>query len=91
MIKMNSISTRSSLCRTALFALGCALSLVVIPTTSLKAEPAVAQKSLPLKHAFEKVAGEKGPFELKLTNTSKDSVKITVQVCALPGSSPDQA
>jgi hypothetical protein len=87
MITANIASNRSSLSRNALIALGCALSLVIIPVSALNAAPTAdlqpmtdAKADLPLTHSFAKVAGENGPFVLKLTNTSKASVKVTVQI-----------
>ena len=82
MNKTNICSTRSSLRKSALIALGFALSLVLIPIAALNAAPAevTPAKSLPLAHAFSKTAGEKGPHELKLTNTSKASLKVSVKI-----------
>ena len=79
-------SKRSSLSRNALIALGCALSLVIVPVATLKANdaPPAATKapSLPLTATFEKVAtAEKGaPFVLKLTNTSKAAVTVSAKI-----------
>jgi len=85
MITANIAAKRSSLSKIALVVMGCALSLVLLPVSALKATENVAlqplaNKALPLSHSFEKVAGENGPFVLKLTNTSNDSVKVSVQV-----------
>ena len=78
---MNKTNHTSALCKSALLALGVALSLVLVPATSLKAtEAAVAAKSLPLKHSFAKVEGETGPHTLTLTNTSKESIKVHVKI-----------
>ncbi len=83
---MNIATPRSTLRKTALIALGFALSLA--PVTLLNAassnvlQPLTEQtlKSLPLTPTIAKVAGEEGPFELKLTNSSKASVKVSVQI-----------
>ena len=48
--------------------------------TAADLQPLADAKALPLTHSFAKVAGENGPFVLKLTNTSTASVKVTVQV-----------
>jgi hypothetical protein len=85
MNKTNICPTRSSLRKSALLALGFALSLTFIPVATLTAagtevlQP-LADKALPLTHTFSKVAGEKGPHELKLTNTSTASLKVSVKI-----------
>lgn len=88
MIIPNASSHRLALGRTALLALGCAfsLALVQIPARGA-ADTATLQPladkapSLPVTSAFEKVAGaEHGPYVLKLTNTSKDALKVSVKV-----------
>ena len=76
------------MCRTALLALGCAFSLALVPISTMNAADTatlqpLADKapSLPLTATFEKVTGgEKGPYVLKLTNSSKDSIKVTAKV-----------
>jgi hypothetical protein len=88
MITSNTSSTCSAICRTALIALGCAFSLAIVPTPALKAADAAAVQTLtdkapclPLTAAFEKIAGaENGPYVLKLTNVSKDPLKISTKV-----------
>jgi hypothetical protein len=87
-----SISTTSSLrpaaCRTALFAFGCALSLVLVQTAALKAAdpaapqaPAVKAPSLPVTATFDKVANaEAGPYVLNLKNNSQDALKVSAKV-----------
>jgi len=77
---MNKTNIASTLCKSALLALGVALSLVVVPAVTLNAAETAAAKSLPLKHSFKKVTGENGPHELKLTNTSKESIKVGAKV-----------
>ena len=83
MNKTNIGSVRKS----ALLTLGFALSLVLLPLASLNAAPTEAMKPmtdkaapLPLSHVISKVAGEKGPHELKLTNTSKAALKVNVKI-----------
>lgn len=75
---MNKTNYISTLCKSALLALGVALSLVVVPAVTMHAE--TAAKSLPLTHAFAKVEGEHGPHTLKLTNTSHDALKVHVKI-----------
>lgn len=74
--------------RSALLTLGFVLSLVLVPVTTLRAAGTEAMqpltektlKSLPLTHTLAKVAGENGPHTLKLTNTSKASLKVSVKI-----------
>lgn len=76
--------------RATLSALGCALSLLLIQAPVLRAADTAALSplddkapALPLSPAFEKVAnGENGPYVLKLTNISKDSIKAAAQILA---------
>lgn len=85
---MNIASTRSSLRKSALLALGVALSLAPVAllnaanteTKQPLTEKAAPAPALPLSHAFSKVDGEKGPHELKLTNTSKAALKVNVKI-----------
>lgn len=84
----NTSSPRSAACRTALIALGCAFSLVLVSMPALKAAdtaavPPMAGKapSLPLTTTFEKgTAREMGPYVLKLKNDSKDALKVNVKI-----------
>jgi hypothetical protein len=88
MITSNTSSTRSAACRTALIALGfaCSFAIVLLPALRAADSAAVPQAdkapTLPLTSTFEKgTAGEKGgPYVLKLTNTSKDSLKVTAKI-----------
>ena len=88
MIPAKIASPRSVLRTTALIALGCALTLAVLSAPALKAAGSatlqpLADKapSLPVTTAFEKVKGaESGPYVLKVTNTSKDALKVTAKV-----------
>jgi hypothetical protein len=89
MITSSLPSVRSTLSRTALFALGCALSLApgliaaARATDALALQPLAADKApaLPLTAAFEKGTGAEGaPYVLKLTNTSKEAVKVAAKV-----------
>lgn len=84
----NTSSIRSAACRIALLALGCAFSLALVQMPALKAaalatlQP-LADKapSLPLTATFEKVTGvESGPYVLKLTNVSKDALKVSAKI-----------
>lgn len=77
---MNKTNPTSALCKSALLALGVALSLVLVPTVNLSATEATAAKSLPLTHSFAKVEGEDGPHTMKLTNTSSDALKVNVKI-----------
>lgn len=86
MITKNIAATRS-FSRTALIALGCALAFVSAP--ALRAADTAALQpladkapALPLTATFEKVVrSEDGPpFVLKLTNTSKDTLKVSVKI-----------
>ena len=88
MISAKNASPRPALRTTALIALGCALTLAVMSAPALKAAgPATLQPladkapSLPVTTAFEKVKGaESGPYVLKVTNTSKATLKVTTKV-----------
>jgi hypothetical protein len=88
MITSNISSTRPAACRNALIALGCAFSLALVSMPALKAAdaaavppPAVKAPSLPLTSTFEKgTAAERGPYVLKLTNTSKDALKVNAKI-----------
>ncbi len=77
-------SNTSSLRRTALIALGCALSLA--PITALKAadlQPLAVDKapSLPVTTSCEKKAGVEGAaYVLSLKNVSKDALKVSAKV-----------
>jgi hypothetical protein len=70
--------------------MGCALSLALLQAPAVRAADAAALRplddkapALPLSPAFEKVPnGENGPYQLKLTNVSKDTIKATAQVLA---------
>lgn len=88
MIMSNIYSLRSTKCRTAVLALGCALSLAFVQVPAAKAADTpvlrpLADKalSLPLTATFEKVTGgESGPYVLKLKNESKDTLKVTTKI-----------
>ena len=88
MIIPNTSSTRSAACRTALIALGCAFTLALVSMPALKAADAAAvpppadkAPSLPLTATFEKGTGaERGPYVLKLTNASKDALKVNAKI-----------
>jgi hypothetical protein len=84
MITTRIASQCSSLSRNALIALGCALSLALIPVSALKAADTAAPQaaSLPVTAKFEKSASaEKGPpFVLTLTNTSKASLTVSAKI-----------
>jgi hypothetical protein len=82
-------SLRPALGRTMLLAFGCALGLVIMPVAALNAaesaslQPLAADKApaLPLSSAFAKGTGtENGPYVLTLTNTSKETLAVTVKV-----------
>jgi hypothetical protein len=78
-------SPRSAVARVTLVAFGCALLLApaLKATDATTMQPLAAEKAaaLPVTTAFEKgPAGEKGPYVLKVTNTSKDALKVTVKV-----------
>ena len=81
-------SPRAAAYRTALFAFGCALSLVLVQTAALKAAdpagpdaPAVKARSLPVTTTVEKVANaESGPYVLNVKNTSPDALKVSAKV-----------
>lgn len=77
---MNS-SSRPTTFRSALLALGCALGLALLLVPAVKADDAKAP-ALPLKVTFEKVTGvvDAPPFVAKLTNTSKDSLKVGIKI-----------
>ena len=72
--------------KSALLTLGFALSLVLLPVAALNAattetmKPLADKPALPLTHSLSKVTGEKGPHELKLTNTSKAALKVNVKI-----------
>jgi len=88
MITAKIASPRTAMRTTALIALGCAFSLALAATPALNAAaPETLQPladkapSLPVKSAFEKVkGGESGPYVLKLTNASKDTLKVTTKI-----------
>lgn len=85
---MNKTNIASLRLSTALLALGVALSLTLVPVATLTAastdlmQPLAekSMKSLPLTHTLAKVDGENGPHTLKLTNTSKESLKLNVKI-----------
>ncbi len=63
--------------RSALLALACTFALSLISVSALQA----ADKVLPLKATFEKVASTEGtPFVLHLKNDSKDTLKVSGKV-----------
>ena len=65
--------------RSALLALGCVLGLALAFVPAMKA--ADAPKALPVTVTFEKVAVKDAPpYVAKLTNTSKESLKVSVKV-----------
>lgn len=73
----------------ALFALGCAFSLAFVSTPTAKAADSTTlqrlaadtEPALPLTATFEKVAdSERGPFVLKLTNDSKETIKASAKI-----------
>ncbi len=68
-----------------MIALG-AFSLAMLPTPALRAESGTALRpladqaaALPLTATFERSA-DNGPYVLKLENTSKDAVKVSVTI-----------
>jgi hypothetical protein len=82
-------SHRPALGLAALLALGCALTLSFGQVPAAKAADAATLQplaadtapALPVTTAFEKgPVGDKGPYLLKVTNTSKDALKVTVKV-----------
>ena len=88
MIPSNTSSTRPTLRKTALLALGAALGLALAQMPALQAaSPAGLQPladkapALPLTSSFEKkTVGENASYVLTLTNTSKDDLKVTAKV-----------
>ena len=71
--------------KSALLALGCAFSLVLLQVPAARAADATTMQpladKLPLTGTFEKgPAGENGPYTLKLTNTSTSSLKVSAKV-----------
>jgi hypothetical protein len=90
MITSNTSSARSTMGRIALLALGCAfaINLAVVQVPAVKAAETAALQpaadkapALPLTATFEKgTAADKGPYVLKLTNTSKDTVKVSAKI-----------
>jgi hypothetical protein len=84
----NITSSRPALGRIVLIVLGCAFSLALAQAPALKAADSIALQpladkalSMPLTFAFEKVLGaEHGPYVLKLTNTSKDALKVGTKI-----------
>ena len=83
---MNTASTRSSLRKSALLAMGVALSLAPVALLNAASTEVMqpltdkAAPALPLTHTLSKVEGEKGPHELKLTNTSHAALKVNVKI-----------
>lgn len=81
-------SSRSSLRKSALLAIGCAFCAAFVSVPALKAStPATLQPladvapALPLSHSFTKVeGGEKGPYVLKLENKSSAEVTVTTKI-----------
>jgi hypothetical protein len=77
----------TSLLSPALAAL-CALAIAGSPAPQARAADAPSLRSLddkapalPLTVSFDKVSGtEDGPYVLKLTNGSKDAIKVTVKI-----------
>jgi hypothetical protein len=90
MTKSNTTHACPDAFRIALLALACALALVALPSSALRAadapaSPPAADKApnLPLVPTFDKVAsGESGPYVLNLKNVSKDTVTASAQVIA---------
>jgi hypothetical protein len=84
----NPFSGLSAMRGTALIALACAFGLAVVQVPAMKAADTTALRpmddkapSLPLSYTFEKVTdGDNGPYLLKLTNTSNDTIKASAQV-----------
>lgn len=81
----NSNPLRSAPRSRTLLALACLLSFTLGSVPALQADTAtlqpLADKAAPLTGTFEKVAGAEGaPFALKLTNTSKDTLKVSGKV-----------
>lgn len=63
--------------RHALLAMACAFALALVATPASRA----ADKPLPLSHKFEKVESAEGtPFVVKLTNDSKETLKLSGKV-----------
>lgn len=86
---MKSSPSQSSFVPSALLALGCAVLLTLTAAPALQAADsanlqaradAPAATALPLDVKIEKVAGKEKAFVVKLTNTSKNSLKVTVKV-----------
>ncbi len=72
-------STTRPTYRSVLLALGCALGLAFALAPAMNA--ADAPKALPVTVTFEKVAVKDAPpYVAKLTNTSKESLKVSVKV-----------
>jgi len=87
---MKSSPIQSSFVKQSLLALSCAAFLSLTATTALKAadlatlqplaDAAPAASALPVDVKIEKVAGKEKAFVVKLTNHSKDSLKVTAKV-----------
>jgi hypothetical protein len=74
--------------RSAVLALGCAISFAVVQVPATRASDAASLKpmddkapSLPLAASFEKVAdAEGGPYTLSLKNTSDATLKVSAKI-----------
>lgn len=74
------MNTSSPARRNVLFAVACALGLMLLPLASLRGEEKPVPP-LPLAATFEKVASAEGtPFILHLKNDSKQSLKLSGKV-----------
>ena len=84
----NLFRVRSSVGRTALIALGCALGLALVQVAAAGAGDVSVLRplddqlpALPLTAAFDKGTDpDVGPYILSLKNTSKDAIKVNVKI-----------
>ncbi len=76
-MKMNLVASL----RPALFALGCAIALVVAPALRADAAaPAKDAKPLPVTVTFKSDKGPKGPMVMLLKSSLKEDLKVHVKV-----------
>ncbi|HEY4988373.1 MAG TPA: hypothetical protein VII09_01125 [Opitutaceae bacterium] len=88
MIPSNAISSRSSLLKAALVALGSAFAFALVLTPAVRAVDASAPAALddkgatlPVAYTFDKSTDpDAGPYVLNLKNTSDASIKVTGKV-----------
>lgn len=85
----NSSRVRTAIGRSALIALGCALSLAIAPSPAARAGGTSEAlmplddhaPSLPLTASFEKGTDPNvGPYVLNLKNVSRDAIKVGVKI-----------